>query len=149
HGRPRGPRARHHHDLVRVARGARDERPHRGDARRHDHRRARPVGGDAGEGARTRDRRWGGGAGVARHLREVSVLAAWLGLLLVIAAAPVPEKGWAAFGSSGFFGWSEIRNNLVKCAPVLVAAVGMTLVILARQIDISIGAQMAVCAVAA
>lgn len=34
-------------------------------------------------------------------------------------------------------------------APVLVAAVGMTLVILARQIDISIGSQFAVCGVAA
>jgi rhamnose transport system permease protein len=34
-------------------------------------------------------------------------------------------------------------------APVLVAAVGMTLVVLARQIDISIGSQFAVCGVAA
>jgi rhamnose transport system permease protein len=34
-------------------------------------------------------------------------------------------------------------------APVLVAAIGMTLVILARQIDISIGSQFAICGVAA
>ena len=86
---------------------------------------------------------------MTRYLRELSVLAAWLGLLLVLAAAPAVGKGWASFGSSGFFGANQVRNTLVASAPVLVAAVGMTLVILTRQIDISIGAQMAVCAVAA
>jgi rhamnose transport system permease protein len=38
---------------------------------------------------------------------------------------------------------------LVGAAPVLVAAVGLTLGILARQIDISIGSQFAICAVVA
>ena len=72
--------------------------------------------------------------------RELSVLAAWAGLLLVIAvAAP----------TGGFFGRGEVRNNLVKNAPVLVAAVGMTVVVLARQIDISVGSQMSVCGVLA
>jgi rhamnose transport system permease protein len=77
---------------------------------------------------------------MTRYRRELSVLAAWAALVAVIAvAAP----------SGGFFGGNEVRNNLVKNAPVLVAAVGMTVVILTRQIDISIGSQMSVCGVAA
>lgn len=80
---------------------------------------------------------------MTRFRRELSVLAAWATLVAVIAvAAPTNESG-------GFFGRNEVRNNLVKNAPVLVAAVGMTVVILARQIDISIGSQMSVCGVAA
>jgi rhamnose transport system permease protein len=42
-----------------------------------------------------------------------------------------------------------LRSILVASAPVLVAAVGMTLVILARQIDISIGSQFSLCGVVA
>jgi rhamnose transport system permease protein len=49
--------------------------------------------------------------------------------------------------STGFFSVNQIRNTLVAVAPVLVAAIGMTLVILARQIDISVGAQVSVCGV--
>jgi rhamnose transport system permease protein len=80
---------------------------------------------------------------MSRYRRELSVLAAWAVLLAVIAvAAPATESG-------GFFGGNEVRNNLVKSAPVLVAVVGMTVVILTRQIDISIGSQMSVCGVAA
>jgi rhamnose transport system permease protein len=86
---------------------------------------------------------------MTRHARELSVLAVWGALLAVLATAPVSENGWAAFGSSGFFGANQVRNTLAASAPVLVASVGMTLVILCRQIDISVGAQMAVCAVAA
>jgi len=48
-----------------------------------------------------------------------------------------------------FFRAQNLQDLLVSNAPVLVAAVGMTLVILARQIDISIGSQFAVCGVAA
>ena len=48
-----------------------------------------------------------------------------------------------------FFRLANLRDLLVANAPVLVAAVGMTLVILARQIDISIGSQFAICGVAA
>ncbi len=40
-------RSRHRHDLVRAARGAGDERPHRGHARGHDRGDARPRGSDA------------------------------------------------------------------------------------------------------
>lgn len=48
-----------------------------------------------------------------------------------------------------FFGAANLRDLLTGNAPVLVAAIGMTLVILARQIDISIGSQFAICGVAA
>jgi rhamnose transport system permease protein len=48
-----------------------------------------------------------------------------------------------------FFRSQNLQDLLVSNAPVLVAAVGMTLVILARQIDISIGSQFAVCGVVA
>jgi len=37
----------------------------------------------------------------------------------------------------------------VDAAPVLIAAVRMTMIIIARKIDISIGSQFAVCAVVA
>lgn len=73
-----------------------------------------------------------------RHLREVSVAVALAGLLLVLAGA-----------APSFFAWGNLRDVLVGNAPVLVAAIGMTLVILARQIDISIGSQFAICGVAA
>jgi ribose/xylose/arabinose/galactoside ABC-type transport system permease subunit len=48
-----------------------------------------------------------------------------------------------------FFRLANLRDLLTANAPVLVAAIGMTLVILARQIDISIGSQFAICGVAA
>jgi rhamnose transport system permease protein len=48
-----------------------------------------------------------------------------------------------------FFRAANLRDLLTGNAPILVAAVGMTLVILARQIDISVGSQFAICGVAA
>ena len=54
-----------------------------------------------------------------------------------------------ALRAPAFFRAQNLRDLLVSNAPVLVAAVGMTLVILARQIDISIGSQFAICGVAA
>ena len=62
-----------------------------------------------------------------------------LALLFAVLAAIAPA----------FFQPANLRDLLVANAPVLVAAVGMTLVILARQIDISIGSQFAICGVAA
>jgi rhamnose transport system permease protein len=73
-----------------------------------------------------------------RYQRELSVAVAFAALLLVLAvAAPT------------FYNAEQLRAIVVKSAPVLVAAVGMTLVILARHIDISIGSQFAVCGVVA
>jgi rhamnose transport system permease protein len=75
---------------------------------------------------------------IRRFRRELAVLAAWVGLLVVLAVA-APE----------FFRPGNLRVVLVGFAPTLVAAVGMTLVIVARQIDISVGAQFALCAAVA
>ena len=63
---------------------------------------------------------------------------ALLGLLALLAVV-----------TPAYFRPANLRDLLVSNAPVLVAAVGMTLVILARQIDISIGSQFAICGVAA
>jgi rhamnose transport system permease protein len=72
-----------------------------------------------------------------RYVREISVAAAYALLLLTLAVI-TPRYFRAQFAAS----WVEI-------APVLVAAVGMTLVILARHIDISIGSQFCICGVVA
>ncbi len=76
---------------------------------------------------------------IGRHKRELSVALAY-GLLLAVLAVRAP-----AFYAQG----KEPAAILLQSAPVLVAAVGMTLVILARHIDISIGSQFSLCAVAA
>ena len=75
---------------------------------------------------------------MARYRREVSVALALLGLL-----------GLLAVRAPGFFRPGNLSDLCVSNAPVLVGAVGMTIVILARQIDISIGSQFAICGVAA
>ena len=73
-----------------------------------------------------------------RTRREVSLVAAY-GLILLILAIQAP----------GFFQAENLRNLAVVIAPGAVAAMGMTPVILCRQIDISIGAQTGLCAVVA
>ncbi len=70
--------------------------------------------------------------------RELSLLAAVTILLLVIAST-----------SKAFFTPENLRDLALANAPVLVVALGMTVVILAGQIDVSIGSQFAVCTVAA
>jgi rhamnose transport system permease protein len=72
-----------------------------------------------------------------RYNRELSVAAVY-GLVLL---------AMAAFAPSFFRG--EFAGTWVRAAPVIVAAVGMTLVIIARHIDISIGSQFSVCGVVA
>jgi len=73
-----------------------------------------------------------------RYQREISIVVAYAVLLAVLAVA-----------APSFYQADNLRNKLVSSAPLLVAAVGMTLVILARQIDISIGSQMSICGIAA
>jgi rhamnose transport system permease protein len=72
-----------------------------------------------------------------RYKRELAVAGAYVLLLLVLAA--VAPSFYAA----------QFRATWVAAAPLLVAAVGMTLVILARHIDISVGAQFSVLGVVA
>ena len=52
-----------------------------------------------------------------------------------------------ALKAPGFYSVANLRDLTLVTAPVLVAAIGMTLVILLGEIDISIGAQYAVCAI--
>jgi rhamnose transport system permease protein len=70
--------------------------------------------------------------------RERAALAAWVVLLGLLAVA-----------APSFFSFGNLRDVLLSMVPVLVAAIGMTFVIVAGQIDISIGSQFAVCSVAA
>lgn len=69
-----------------------------------------------------------------KYLRELSVAGA-LVLLLIVLAIRSPK----------FFDAANLRAVIVSDAPVIVAALGMTLVILARHIDISIGSQFSIC----
>jgi rhamnose transport system permease protein len=75
---------------------------------------------------------------IRRHRREVSVAAAYALLLLFLAVA-----------APRFFRPEQLRAFVVSNASVLVAATGMTLVILCRQIDISVGSQFSICGVIA
>jgi rhamnose transport system permease protein len=74
---------------------------------------------------------------VSRYKRELSVAGAYVALLLLLALA-TPR-----------FYESQFRDTWVSAAPTLVVAVGMTLVILARHIDISVGWMFSICAVIA
>jgi rhamnose transport system permease protein len=74
----------------------------------------------------------------SRYKRELSAALAYVALLVAVgAAAPT------------FFGAGNLRDLALNNAPVLLVAVGMTLVILVGEIDISVGSQFAVCSVAA
>jgi len=73
-----------------------------------------------------------------RHIREISVAVTY-GLLLLLL--------W--FVNPNFFHRHQFRLTWISSSPLIVASVGMTLVILARQIDISIGAQFSICAITA
>lgn len=75
---------------------------------------------------------------LARHQRELAALSAFA-ILLVLTGIVSPS----------FFDPANLRDLAVVNAPVLIVAVGMTLVILAGQIDISVGSQFAVCSMLA
>jgi rhamnose transport system permease protein len=73
-----------------------------------------------------------------RYKREISALLAFVLLLAVV-----------AFLAPTFFSATNLRDLALNNAPVLLIAIGMTMVILVGEIDISIGSQFAVCSVAA
>ena len=75
---------------------------------------------------------------MSRYFRELSVAAA---LLLVLAALAV--------FAPAFFQPQPLLSLLTREAPALVVACGMTLVIISRQIDISVGSQFSICSVVA
>ena len=72
------------------------------------------------------------------YRRELSVAAAIAALALVLAVV-----------APGYFAGDNLRDLLLANAPVLVAALGATLVVLAGQIDISVGSVFAICGVMA
>ncbi len=75
---------------------------------------------------------------ITRYQRELSAALAYAALLLVVLIV-----------APSFFSAANLRDLALGNGAVLIVAVGMTLVILAGQIDISIGSQFAVCSVAA
>ncbi len=70
--------------------------------------------------------------------RERAAFAAWA-LLLVTLGIFAPA----------FFAFGNVRDVVLSMVPVLIVSIGMTFVIVAGQIDISIGSQFAVCSIAA
>jgi rhamnose transport system permease protein len=72
------------------------------------------------------------------YLRELGTAAA-LGVLLLVLLAVAPR----------FFSAGNLRDLAVANAPVLIIAIGMTLVLLTGHVDISVGSQFAVCSIAA
>jgi rhamnose transport system permease protein len=75
---------------------------------------------------------------VKNYSREL-VIAFLLGALLILLAVAVPE----------FFKLHPLLSLLAREAPTLVVACGMAMIIICRQIDISVGSQFAVCSVCA
>jgi rhamnose transport system permease protein len=75
---------------------------------------------------------------LGRYRRELAVTIAYV-FLLVLAAVIAPS----------FFSVANWRDLVVNNAPVLVLAVGMTMIILVAEIDISVGSQFAVCSLVA
>ncbi|MFM2197844.1 MAG: hypothetical protein RLZZ505_1276 [Verrucomicrobiota bacterium] len=73
-----------------------------------------------------------------RYFREITVAAA-LGLLLLSLAILAPH----------FFQFQPFVSRLTSQMPALVAAIGIALIIISRQIDISIGSQFSMCAIIA
>src|ERR1044072_3511936 len=73
-----------------------------------------------------------------RYKRELSADIAYAGLL-ALGAVLAPS----------FFSAANVRDLALNNAPALISATGMTMVILAGQIDISVGSQFAVASVAA
>lgn len=72
------------------------------------------------------------------HGREVSIAAAILSLSLVLAII-----------APGYFSPENLKDLFLANVPVLIVALGVTLVILTGEIDISVGSIFAICGVAA
>src|SRR3989441_13378383 len=73
-----------------------------------------------------------------RYKRELSAAVAYAVLLIAVGII-----------APSFFSAANLRDLALNNAPVLLVAIGMTLVILVGQIDISVGSQFAVASVAA
>src|SRR5712671_2990662 len=72
------------------------------------------------------------------HSRELSVAAAITALALVLAVA-----------APGYFSAENLSDLFLANLPVLLVAIGMTLVVITAEIDISVGSTFAICGVVA
>jgi rhamnose transport system permease protein len=70
--------------------------------------------------------------------RAIAIGIFWAGLLILLGVR-----------APGFFEIGNIRDMAVTNAPALIVAIGMTLVIIAGEIDVSVGSQFAVASVIA
>src|SRR5271154_1673038 len=70
--------------------------------------------------------------------RELSIAVAILAIAAILAAV-----------APAFFTFANVRDLLLANVPVLIVAVGMTLIVITAEIDISVGSQFAICSVAA
>lgn len=75
---------------------------------------------------------------INRYKREISAALAYVALLIIVGII-----------APSFFSAGNLRDLVINNAPTLLVAVGMTLVILVGEIDISVGSQFALCSVAA
>jgi rhamnose transport system permease protein len=73
-----------------------------------------------------------------RYKREISAAVAYAVLLIVVGIV-----------APAFFSGGNLSDLIINSAPALLIAIGMTLVILIGEIDISVGSQFAVASVAA
>src|SRR5436305_10261406 len=73
-----------------------------------------------------------------RYKRELSAALAYLALLIAVAIV-----------APSFFSATNLRDLALNNAPVMLVSIGITIVILVAQIDISIGSQFAIASVAA
>ena len=75
---------------------------------------------------------------VEKYKREISAAIAFALLLFAVAII-----------APSFFESGNFRDLIVNNAATMLVAIGMTIVIISGQIDISVGSQFAVCSVAA
>src|SRR5215210_3280944 len=75
---------------------------------------------------------------LSNYKRELSAALAFAALLVAVGIV-----------APAFFSGANLRDLALNNAPVLLVAVGMTMVILVGEIDISVGSQFAVCSVLA
>ena len=75
---------------------------------------------------------------LSRYKRELSAALAYAALLVAVGLV-----------APSFFSAANVRDLALNNAPVLLIAIGMTMVILVGEIDISVGSQFAVCSVVA
>lgn len=72
-----------------------------------------------------------------------------VGRPLALAVSIAALLGLLAWRAPQFFAFANLINLAVGLAPVLLVACGMTVLIIARQVDVSVGAQFCICGVVA